>query len=478
MSWLIIAFSVVEWGIRILMVPVILRRRFTPATSMAWLSLIFFIPVLGLVVYGLVGANRLGKRRTRLHRTFIKSMRSYRRTADLKNLVVRPEVDPALLPMILQAERISRMPILGGNQVELLFDAEQAIERLIADIDAARQHVHLLFYIFRPDQIGQRVADALIRASHRGVNCRVLADAAGSRHLFSRRGLAWHLNQQGVCTHRALPAAPLRRKLARLDLRNHRKLAVIDGVTAYTGSQNIVNTDFGHRRAGRWIDVTGRFTGPVVGQLQAVFLDDWGFETRHTPETPDIFPLPVTFGDVSAQAVATGPTQESFSLLRVILTAINTAQKRIVITSPYLVPDEPTILALSMAADRGVQVQIVVPRRSDHPLVSAAGRAHFDRLLRFGVGIYLHEPGMLHAKTMTVDDAFALLGSSNMDVRSFHLNFELNVLLYGSRVTDQLRTVQLEYLHEATRVDPRRWARRSPSQQFFDSTAALLSPLL
>lgn len=456
----------------------IIRRRFPPGTSMAWLSIIFFLPIAGFVVYLLAGHYRLGRRRMRLHRLFLKSMREYHKSPHIAQQIARPAVDPLLLPLILQAEKISRMPIIGGSSVELLGDTQQMVRRLIADIDAAEHHVHMLFYIYRPDATGRQVADALIRAAQRGVRCRLLADAAGSRQLFHFRGLAKELNEQGVLTHPALPAAPLRRRFSRIDLRNHRKLVVIDGQVAYTGSQNIVDADYGNRRSGPWIDLSGRFTGPVVGQFQAVFLDDWGFETKGMPDGSDIFPtLPAT-GDVAAQVVATGPNHESISLLRVILASINAAQKRIVITSPYLVPDEPTIQALSMAVDRGVRVDVVVPLKSDHPLVSAAGRAHFIRLLEAGVHIYQHSAGMLHAKTITVDDTFALLGSSNLDIRSFHLNFELNVLLYGARITQELQAAQEEYMRQSEAVNPRRWRHRSGSVQFLENAAALLSPLL
>ena len=475
---ILFVYNFLEWIVRLAMVPIILRRRYDSSTALAWLSVIFFIPFVGLVAYLFIGENRLARRRLRLHKRFLRSIRSPKQAPHLHEQIVRPTADPAWTPVILQAQRITGMPIIGGNHVELLPDSVEMINRLVADIDRAQHHVHLLFYIFRTDQTGQRVADALTRAAGRGVTCRVLADAAGSRDFFSRKGLARSLRSQGVEVLRMLPAALLRRKLARLDLRNHRKLAVIDGATAYTGSQNIVDAAYGHRKAGHWIDLTGRFIGPIVGQLQTVFLDDWEFETRCKIDSPHLFPPVEARGDIAAQAVPTGPTQQSVELIRVIVAAINAARNRIVITSPYLVPDEPTLLALSMAADRGVRVELVVPRHSDHPLVSAAGRAYFGRLLSAGVHIYQHDGGMLHAKTMTVDDAFALLGSSNLDIRSFYLNFELNVLLYGPAITRQLRDAQMNYVAEASCVDPYLWQQRSAGKQFVENAAALLSPLL
>ena len=472
-TWLL-----VEWIIRLVMVPVILRRRFAPTTSLAWLSVIFFVPELGLIFYLLIGSPRLARRRVRLYRRAIRRFRSDTRLDSQQEHVLRPDIEAAHRPTILQAEQISGMPILGGNEVELMADNDQTIERLVADIDAAEHHVHLVYYIFVPDETGQRVGDALRRAVRRGVSCRLLADAAGSRAFFLRRSLARKLKEDGVEVHPALPVRLLRRRLQRLDLRNHRKLTVVDGRIAYAGSQNVVNVDYGHERAGKFVDLTARFTGPVVLQLQTVFLEDWLFETDQNLKTPDILPAPTVMGAIAAQAVPTGPSRESETLLRVTISAVNAARRRIIITSPYLVPDEPTLLALTMAAGRGVEVDLVIPQRSDHPLVNAAGRAYFDPLLEAGINIYLHKRGMLHAKTMTVDDSLALLGSSNFDIRSFYLNFELNVLLYGSRITQVLRFAQSRYISDSDRVELDQWRCRPLISRYLNSAASLLSPLL
>jgi cardiolipin synthase len=469
--------ALAEWTIRVAMVLVILRRQLPPATSLAWLAVTFLSPEAGLALYLLIGSNRLGRRRIAQHRAVQDAMRPDS-PAGPPDLPVRPQIEPAALPVVLQAEKIGGQPILGGNHVELLAGTQTMIDRLVADIDAAEHHVHLLFYIIANDATARRVADALCRAAGRGVACRVLADAAGSRPFFRHGGLARRLNAAGVRTLPALSVNPLRRRLARIDLRNHRKLAVLDGTIAYAGSQNIVDADYGRRSAGPWIDLTGRFTGPVVRELQTVFLEDWAFETTVELGGSDYLPPLPPVGAMSAQAVPTGPSHQAEALPRVLLTAIHAAQRQIVITSPYLVPDEPTMLALAMAVDRGVEVDLVIPRRSDHPLVTAAGRAHYDRLLESGVNIYLYRQGLLHAKTMTIDDSFALLGSSNLDIRSFYLNFELNVLLFGPQITRELRFAQTRYLADAQLLDHDAWSARSRPRRFLDNAAALLSPLL
>ena len=479
MDWLwqvLVYYPVLEWAVRIGMVPVILRRRFPPSTSLAWLTLIFFLPLLGLVVYLLVGVSFLGRERARSHRRVVLA-RMPEREAELKPYIERPTLLPEQENMVTQAEQVSGNPILGGNEMELLPDTPRFIDRLVADIDAAQRHVHLLFYIFRPDANGMKVLEAVRRAAGRGVKCRLVADAAGSRPLF-RSSVVAELGRVGVDVVAALPVRLWRRKLSRLDLRNHRKIAVIDGRLAYTGSHNIVVEDYGHKRAGKWVDLSARFTGPVVAQLQATFLDDWIFETGVQVEGEDLFPPATATGQVAAQVVPTGPSHEAETFRRVLLAALNTARRKIVMTTPYLVPDEATMTALGMAVERGAEVTMLVPAKSDHPLVAAAGRFYYEPLMDMGVSMYQFHGGLLHAKTITVDDAFALLGSANIDIRSFYLNFEINVLLYGPDVTAELRFVQQAYLAQSRRISPQQWRQRGSVVQFAEGVAALASPLL
>ena len=259
--------------------------------------------------------------------------------------------------------------------------------------------------------------------------CRVLADAVGSRQLFRR--LAPLLRQQGVRIFPVLPATLWRLPFARLDLRNHRKLAVIDGTIAFTGSQNIVEASYGHKRAGVWHDIMARITGPVVRQLQGIFLEDWFYESGELLEDAALFPPSRRRRPIAVQVVPTGPDQPTELFQDLIVKAIFLARRRVVITSPYFIPNEAMLLALRLAALRGVQVDLVIPRRCDHPLVQAAGSFYCDYLMRFGVNVYLFRQGMLHAKTLTVDDELAMFGSANYDIRSFDLNFELNLFVHA-----------------------------------------------
>jgi len=448
------------------------------SAMLSWLMVVFFVPELALLFYLLIGRQRLGKKRAEIHRDVVRDIRTDQRLAMLKPHIIRPDLDPALNPMVRQAEHVGGLPIVGANHVELLADTETVVAKLIDEIEHAQKHVHLLYYIFRPDETGRRVAEAMRRAAGRGVRVRLLVDAVSSRALFGRRGVAHALRAAGVQVVPALPVAPLRRGLARIDIRNHRKLAVIDGRVAFTGSQNIVNADYGHPRAGQWYDLTGRFTGPVVWQMQQVFLEDWTFETGAMPEDEQLFPHLEPTGEMVAQTVPTGPSDAARTFRRILLAAINAAQRKVIITSPYLIPDEPTLLGLIMAANRGVEVSLVVPRKTDHPLAAAASRASFADLLDAGVHIFQFKPGLLHAKTLTVDDAFGVLGSSNIDLRSFDINFELSVLLYGPEITAELRFAQTHSIDQSDPIDLNVWRRRPLLHRYAHSTAALFSPLL
>ncbi len=538
MNWLVV-WSLIEWGIRLTMLVVILRRRFMPATALAWLMITFLLPELGLALYMLLGDARLGRKRTKLHRLIVFASRRAGRLSRLHQHIIRPKVEPELEPVILLAETIGGMPILGGNNVELLGEAEEMIDRLIADIDAAEHHVHLLYYIYACDDLGNKLSTALMRAAKRGVECRLLVDGAGS-FAFWRSRMCAEMETAGVKVAEALPVRLLRRSVARIDLRNHRKLAVIDGRIGYTGSHNVTEPFYGRGKKLRWIDLSARFTGPIVQQLQVVFLEDWVFDTgeavdgdvydevrsesaQATPagraedsssirpglraggsptkdsppdstisnagtepattrsrlEASKYLPAVAATGSTVAQVVPSGPSEsDSTYLPNVLLTAINAARRRVMITTPYFVPDEPTLMALLMAVGRGVEVDLILPKKTDHQLVAAAGRFYFEPLLEAGVRIHLYDGGLLHSKTVTVDDSFALLGSTNMDIRSFYLNFELNVLLYGQAITGELRFAQTSYLKHATTITLDEWRLQPRWRRMVQNLAALLSPLL
>jgi len=467
-------YLVSEWVIRLVMLFVVTHRR-SPIAALAWLLVISFLPWFGLVLYLLIGENRLPRKRVEEHRAMLAELERRDRRLQPPSLSGGADAREEHRGLIALAERLTGMPAVGGNHVELISVTEEFVDRLVDDIDVARHHVHLEFYIYANDDTGQHIGAALTRAAARGVHCRLLADAVGSKRMLRR--LAPELRRKGVEVHAMLPVHLLRWAVARLDLRNHRKLAVIDGCIAYAGSQNVVDEDYGRRKM-VWHDVMVRVTGPVVHSLQAVFLSDLYAVTDEVVEEESVFPRPGTPGDTVLQALPSGPNYPTESYQRMVVAAVHAARHNIIITTPYIVPDEATFQALQVAVLRGVTVDIIVPRRSDQILVGAASRAYYEPLLEAGIRVHLYDRGLLHAKTISIDDAIAFIGSSNFDIRSFALNFELNLALYGSDVTRALREKQLRYLGEASQLDLDVWKQRAWSREITQRLAALLSPLL
>jgi len=464
-----------RWLICIVMVPTIVLRKREPAPCLAWVAIVFLEPWVGLVAYLLVGENRLGRRR----------VMERRRSRDTFEESGRPplepshQIDPYLSEegqiVIHMAERIGGRPVVLGNHVHFLADWDVTIDWLVRDIDEARDHVHLLFYIYADDEVGRRVAEALVRARRRGVACRLLADAVGSRRFFKR--LAPELRRQQVEVYPVLPVNLLRRPLARLDLRNHRKLAVIDGAVAYVGSQNIIEPSYG-ARVGQWVDLMARVTGPAVAELHAVFLEDWFHETDELLEPRTLTAEHDVGGPATIQVVPTGPDLPTQPFRDLIVGAIFQARHRIVITTPYFVPDEATLLALRLAAQGGLDVRLIMPRKTDHPLVRAAGEFYCEHLMRFGVKMYLFREGLLHGKTLVIDDELAMFGSANYDIRSFQLNFEVNLLLHGREVVGDLARLQQRYLEGSDGVTLDTWPSPTLAGRLRRNLAKLVSPLL
>jgi cardiolipin synthase len=465
---------IAEWIVRVVALFVVVHKR-RPTAALAWLAVIFFQPWVGVVLYLLIGRHRLPRRRTRQYKRLVRRLVHLKKHFDGHPHVIHPELGPQCRTAITLAERYGSMPILDGNSVTLISDTNQVIARLTADIERAKDHVHMLFFIFRNDDTGRVIVNALKQAAQRGVKCRLLLDAVGSWSALL--SISHDLRKAGVEVYDALPVGSLRRRVSRIDLRNHRKIAVIDGMTAYTGSQNIVDDHYGYKNL-VWHDLTARLNGPIVQELQTVFLEDWHFRTNQLLDEHGIFPAPEPSGTVPAQILPSGPNYPVESFQRLVVAALYSARERVVITTPYFVPDEPFLQAMQVVAHRDVVINLILPVKTDHPLIDMAGQAYFEELLEAGVRIFIYENGLLHAKTITVDDSIAFLGSSNFDIRSFSLNFEINLLLYGREAAQNLRERQMEYLHNSHAIERSQWKKHGSFKRLGHDIAKLFSPLL
>jgi cardiolipin synthase len=466
-------YLISEWVIRLAMLVYVPQRR-SAAASRTWLLFIFLLPWPGIVLFALFGRIYLPARRVAMQERASAFIRQVQARVDAL-VAVEPNLPPNLEALPEEARRLGDFEVFAGNVVELLPEYDSMIERLIADIDAARHHAHLSFYIWEADRTGRRVADSLARAISRGVKCRVLMDALGSKR--GLQHLAPEMRARGIEVIALLPFGPFRRNAARFDLRNHRKLAVIDGRIGYTGSQNIVDPGFVKGYPNEELMV--RLTGPVVAQLQSVFLADRYFETGKVPDEQDLFPPLVSVGNSPTQLVPSGPGYRSENGRDLIISMLYAARQSVIITTPYFVPDEPFLQAIRAARQHGgVEVHLVLSLHANQHITQLAQQSYYEDLLEAGVEIHLYRQRFLHAKHLTIDDDIALIGSTNMDIRSFALNAEINLLIYDSAIVRELRVVQQRYFADSLNLKPADWIKRPLPAKVVQNTARLMDSFL
>jgi cardiolipin synthase len=460
-----IVYEVLEWTIRIGALVVIPFKR--KATATAWLLFLFLLPIPGLLLFLAIGQPRFPAWRTERFRKlkpFYEFMSRKLRAATAARLGT--VADTAAL-----AKRLGAFPPVAGNTIELIDDYDELIRRLILDIDAAQHTVRLLIYIFADDHVGQSVIAALGRAVGRGVRCEVLLDPVGSRQWVG--GTIKSLRREGVSTREALPFHWLRGRTRR-DMRNHRKLFVIDGVIGYAGSQNIVAKDFRPGVVNH--ELVARMTGPIVSALEAVILMDWCLETNETP--PKSLPVPAQSGSAILQLLPSGADYPLEGFQTLLVWQLHEARKRAMIVSPYFIPDQDVVSALQTAAARGVKVDIVVSQVVDQRLVNLAQRSYYDELLGCGVRIHEYRDHLLHAKNVSIDGDLGIIGSSNVDLRSFQLNEEVSLLLLDRSSVASLESIQRHYLKGSDTLDLEQWRRRSHPAKLAENLARLAAPLL
>lgn len=458
-----------------------------PSSRVAWVAVIMALPLVGVIAYLMVGETSIGRERVRrLHQT-IAAMPIPRQDAD-------PDVPPRVRGLFDLVSRINGFEPTTGNTIRLLGDADApidqpmidsdlAINALIADVESATDSVHISFYIWLDDDHGGLVADAVCAAAKRGVRCRVMVDALGSR-AFTKSPRWRQLADAGVETFATLGDIPRLGNLAvgRVDLRDHRKIVIIDNAIAYCGSQNCADPQFRvEAKYAPWVDILFRCEGPIVRQAQYIFLSTWITGTGHQEleAVPSAAPLPAPRqGGAVAQMFGTGPTSDDDAMSDAFVTSIYAARAELLITTPYFVPDESLLRALAAAPRRGVRTRLILPARNNSWLVAASARSTYAALLESGVEILEYPLGLLHTKAITADGEFALVGSANMDRRSLQLNFENNLLIADPDVVAQIRRRQEGYAaasHPVSEETVLAWPWR---RRFVQNAVDMVAPLL
>ncbi|MFZ4757365.1 MAG: cardiolipin synthase [Burkholderiaceae bacterium] len=457
----------------------VLARRNPPGVSMAWILMVLLVPVAGLVLYVMIGERRLGRRWIERAEAERASLSQRYDALSLDGVLDPAEIGPVGEPVARLAQSLGGIPVSRGHRVELFDDSDAILRAMIADVDACQSRCSLEFYIWHEGGLVDELIAALIRAARRGVSVLALMDGLGSRP-FVQRGAMAPMRAAGIAVVVVLPVSALRMAIARADLRNHRKIAVFDDRIAWTGSFNLADPRHFKRDAGvgQWIDAMVRIQGPSAAMLGAVSnamaVLQAGPRLRDD-RTPDHGPQA---GPVALQAYPSGPGFAYRHVESVILTAIYAARRELILTTPYFAPGESVVVALRSAARRGVDVVLVLPWQCDSRLVQYASASYFDELLAAGVRIHRFHGGLLHTKSMVIDRELSVFGTVNFDLRSFHLNFELSMLIYDRPFAESLLALQRRYLEDCEPMDLRAWRARPFWRRMLENAAQLASPVL
>lgn len=462
----------------------VIMSRPGPGVGLAWILLVETLPFVGAGIYVIIGERRIGLRRARRLAALRVNFAEISAAAIGEGLT---DIDwsrhpPSARAMDTLGRRTTGSPTVHGSRFQLVTNTLDVLRAVIDDIDRAQASVLMEFYIWHKGGLANDVEDALVRAAERGVYCLVLVDAVGGGPWLRSRH-ARRLRRAGVRVRPALPVGLFRTVVGRTDLRLHRKIIVLDGEAAWTGSMNLVDPRFFKQGKGfgEWVDAMVRLEGAVVAELAATVIWDWALETGESvyeliEEThlermnPD--------GPADIQVIPSGPVETQDCLLQMLLALINAAGSDLVLTTPYLVPDDAMTRAIRGAAGRGVKVTLIVPEHVDSFLTRHASRSYYGDLLDMGVEIRLYQGGLLHTKSITVDGAISMFGTVNLDHRSLWLNYEVALFVYDSDFTQQLRALQQDYIGDSRKLDRTAWDARPFSRRLLENTLRLASPLL
>ena len=461
----------------------IVPRNRRPTSGMAWLLAIFFMPFIGTILFLIIGSRRLPRSRRRKQAEVDRLIAEV--SARGKTVVeLHPDSrNAALYNVVSLSKNLGALSLVGGNKATLSRDYLDSIAQMTAAVRAAKEYVHVQFYIFAFDKSTKDFFAAMEEAVKRGIKVRVLLDYIASVQAVGNKRTIKEFNRIGVEWSYMLPVRPWRGEYQRPDLRNHRKILVVDGEVGFMGSQNMIDDTYNKKknikRDLHWRDLITRIEGPVVYGLNAVFLGDWYSETGQLiTEWAKIPPKKPRGAKLECQIVPSGPGFAGENNLQVFVSLLYSARQRISITSPYFVPDESILYALFAATARGVEVELFVSEIGDQAMVYHAQRSYYEEILRAGVRIYMYKPPyILHSKHFTIDDTIAVIGSSNMDQRSFSLNMEVSMMVHGKSFVKELDEITDYYRENSRELTLGEWMKQPLRSTLLDNLARLTSAL-
>ena len=456
------------------------RHDLTSSARLAWMVVLFILPYIGVVIYWMFGEVHLGRNFSRQHEQIIDKLHTHNPEVLGSDAALIRAIKPEYQAAFAYSANVTGFHTTVGNHAELMADAAETHKRMLADFDAATDHIHVLYYIWLIDGTGIDIAQALMRAARRGVTCRAMVDGMGSRKMVGSK--IWQeMKNAGVQVSVALPISNIIKVLlfSRIDLRNHRKITVIDGNIGYSGSRNCADPEFRVKpNFAPWVDIMLRVEGPVVAQNQMLFASDWLTENPDTPTESFYYDTEEKPDGFAAQVFADGPTQRSGATPQFLGALISQAQQTLTISTPYFVPDYSLINVLCATAYRGVKVTMIFPKNNDSLVVAATSRSYYWQLLEAGVKIYEYKPGLLHAKTLTVDGQISLIGSTNLDLRSFELNYENNIVFSDTALTADIMERQSQYIADSDEVTRQQVENWPLPYRIWNNIVATMGPIL
>ncbi len=470
-----------EWAIRLIMLYIVPRRGRTLASANGWLLLVMLLPSIGSILFFMFADPKLPAiRRKRQGEVDKLTAKELDEIQALNEVFAEPETESGKSLSNL-ATKLGGLPPMAGNSITFLTNYKESLRVIADEINRAQRYTHLEYFIITKDEATQPVFTALAAARARGVKVRVLLDKIVSRNYPGHKEMLAFFKEQGVEVKYMIPLSLLPGKnFTRPDLRNHRKIIVVDGETAFTGSQNIIRDSYHRKDELRYEELSAKIVGPAVWQLNNVFRADWYQETQDPLlELVEDESLPKAAGESLLQVLPSGPSHKEENNLRFYTSMIYAAKERIGIVVPYFIPDDAFLDALTTAAQRGVEVTLINSEIIDKTLAGHAQRSFYEELLASGVRIYHYKkPAFLHNKQLIIDDRIAVIGSSNLDVRSFALDLELNVIIYGSKDVQELAKIEQDYLKKSRKITLKQWSERSFSQKVLESIARVTAPFL
>ena len=490
---LILGFLAISYISGTIVAMTILLENRDPSKTVTWLLIFILLPGVGLIIYAVFGRNlrKIKIFKTQELASNMKEEKLFRNLDEINNLI-RLEQDTISVSKLLKDNEEDNIklkiislllntgmfPFTTNNKVDIFVDGNEKFERLIKDIENAKDHIHLEYFIIKDSDIGQKIKNLLIKKSKENVKIKILYDDVGCWRFWFHREFFNEMKSHGI---EIVPFLPTKFPIigGKLNYRNHRKIVVIDGRVGYTGGINIGDEYMGKdKKFGYWRDTHIRIEGTSVYMLQMTFLIDWYYNTKEVLLNTNYFPRLNNFGNSMIQVVASGPDSDWEAIHYAYFLAICQAKKSIYIETPYFIPDESILRALKSAALSGVDVRIIFPKIADHKIVNIASYSYFDDILKSGGRVYLYEKGFIHSKVIIIDNSIASTGSANMDLRSFMLNFEINAFIYDRKVIDLMKEDFFEDMKNSKEINKDEFKNRSIIQKSKESVARLFSPIL